>query len=140
MGEAMDGLTDAVAKKDSRIQTLEGEIAAKTHQVRLAEQRAGQALGELDELRHRAALLQRAVDSRATKKLVSQLKRQLKDKEKKMAGLREAIVRLKEEFVKAEEEREVEKIELEKKVVAEVSESRKDKGGGRSHGSGGNND
>ena len=43
--EAMDGLTDAVAKKDSRIQTLEGEIAAKTHQVRLAEQRAGQALG-----------------------------------------------------------------------------------------------
>merc|ERR1711991_974206 len=74
--EAMDGLTDAVAKKDSRIQTLEGEIAAKTHQVRLAEQRAGQALGELDELRHRAALLQRAVDSRATKKLVSQLKRQ----------------------------------------------------------------
>ena len=80
--EAMDGLTDAVAKKDSRIQTLEGEIAAKTHQVRLAEQRAGQALGELDELRHRAALLQRAVDSRATKKLVSQLKRQLKDKEK----------------------------------------------------------
>ena len=59
--------------------------------------------------------------------LVSQLKKQLKDKEKKMAGLREAIVRLKEEFVKAEEEREVEKIEFEYPEQSKFPPKKKDR-------------
>ena len=53
--------------------------------------------------------------------------------------MREAIVRLKEEFVKAEEEREVEKIEMENKMVAEVPENNKGNAGGRSS-AGANND
>ena len=119
--EAMDGLTDAVAKKDRQLQTLEGEVAAKSHQLQLAEQRAGQALSELDELRRRAGYLQRQVDNKSTQKLVEQLKRQSREKDKKVASLREAIVRLKEEFVKAEENRELDKIKMEEQVqVQEV--------------------
>ena len=93
-------------------------MAAKSHQLQLAEQRAGQALSELDELRRRAGYLQRQVDNKSTQKLVEQLKRQSREKDKKVASLREAIVRLKEEFVKAEENRELDKIKMEEQVHA----------------------
>ena len=74
--------------------------------------------------------LQRVVDSQATKKLIGQLKLQLSAKDKKMSGLREAVVRLKEEFIKSEEDHEQRVIEVEEQ--AELS-----RGGGGGGGGGG---
>ena len=65
--------------------------------------------------------MQRVVDSQATKKLIGQLKLQLSAKDKKMSGLREAVVRLKEEFIKSEEDHEQRVIEVEEH--AELSRS-----------------
>jgi len=72
--------------------------------------------------------LQRVVDSQATKKLIGQLKLQLSAKDKKMSGLREAVVRLKEEFIKSEEDHEQRVIEVEEH--AELSRSERGGGGG----------
>ena len=105
--ECMDQMTEASAKKDQQLTQLRGEVSAKSHQLMLAEQRAGAALTELDELRRRTIHLQRVVDSESTKKLIKQLKLQLLNKEKKMSGLREAVIKLKEEFIKSEENYEV---------------------------------
>ena len=51
--ECMDQMTEAAAKKDHQLTTLQGELSAKAHQLMLAEQRAGGALTELDEVRRR---------------------------------------------------------------------------------------
>ena len=72
---------------------------------------------ELDELRRRTSHLQRVVDSKATKKLIKQLKTQLATKDTKMAGLREAVVRLKEEFLKSEENNEQRIVDVEEKAL-----------------------
>ena len=72
--------------------------------------------------------MQRVVDSQATKKLIGQLKLQLSAKDKKMSGLREAVVRLKEEFIKSEEDHEQRVIEVEEH--AELSRSERGGGGG----------
>ena len=74
--------------------------------------------------------MQRVVDSQATKKLIGQLKLQLSAKDKKMSGLREAVVRLKEEFIKSEEDHEQRVIEVEEH--AELSRSGGGGGGGSS--------
>ena len=74
--------------------------------------------------------MQRVVDSQATKKLIGQLKLQLSAKDKKMSGLREAVVRLKEEFIKSEEDHEQRVIEVEEH--AELSRSERGGGGGGS--------
>jgi chromosome segregation ATPase len=118
--ECMDQMTEAAAKKDRTLTEMRGELSAKSHQLMLAEQRAGAALTELDELRRRTAHLQRVVDSESTKKLIKQLKAQLANKEKKMSGLREAVVRLKEEFIKSEEEHEERMIETEEKAATSM--------------------
>jgi hypothetical protein len=61
--ECMDQMTEASAKKDRRLTEMQGELSAKQHQLQLAEQRAGAALTELDEMRRQASHLKRIVDS-----------------------------------------------------------------------------
>jgi hypothetical protein len=55
--ECMDQMTEAAAKKDHQLTTLQGELSAKAHQLMLAEQRAGGALTELDEVRRRVGFV-----------------------------------------------------------------------------------
>ena len=64
--ECMDQMTEASAKKDRRLTELQGELSAKQHQLQLAEQRAGAALTELDEMRRQASHLKRIVDFAGT--------------------------------------------------------------------------
>ena len=64
--ECMDQMTEAAAKKDRRLSEMQGELSAKQHQLRLAEQRAGAALTELDEMRRQASHLKRVVDSQVS--------------------------------------------------------------------------
>jgi hypothetical protein len=53
----MDQMTEAAAKTDHQLTTLQGELSAKAHQLMLAEQRAGGALTELDEVRRRVGFV-----------------------------------------------------------------------------------
>ena len=99
-----------IEKKDRRNLQLEEKIIelqiAKEH---LAEKLA-QTEGTSDRLREKVRRLTMKLESKTMDTLVRKLKAQLIAKEKKMSGLRTAVVALKTEFVKAEQEREEERI------------------------------
>lgn len=106
----MEQIKDAqgvIAERDEDIDKLRYQIQLLNNQRDTAEYRAGEALEELARVKDRFSQaedeLQQLKSDTRLEKLVSTLKSQMKQKEKKLSALREAVIKLKEEFIKAEE-------------------------------------
>ncbi|CAK8989635.1 Centrosomal protein of 290 kDa (Cep290) [Durusdinium trenchii] len=124
--EMMDRLEEAdviLERKDRRILELEGVVEELRILRQKAEDRAGQSAEIADKLRDKVKQISLHQASQAQDNLVRQLRGQLVAKDKKLGGLRAAVVALKTEFVKAEEDHEEELIRRDREI-AELSRSK----------------
>ena len=110
--EQLEEAETILERKDRRILELEEMVAEARAMCESAERRAGEGVELQDSLREKIRRLAMQVESRTMDKLVKQLKAQLIAKERKLGGLRAAVVALKTEFVKTEEEHEKDRLSL----------------------------
>merc|ERR1719473_1563634 len=106
-----------LAERDMAIDKLRAETKKLRNERDIAEVRAGNQLAQVDKLREQCALPtaqlqvekeEQGEDRADVSQLVTELRKQLGEKEKKMGLLRQAVVKLKQEFVEEEERREEE--------------------------------
>uniref|UniRef100_A0A7S2SL22 Centrosomal protein of 290kDa coiled-coil region domain-containing protein n=1 Tax=Mucochytrium quahogii TaxID=96639 RepID=A0A7S2SL22_9STRA len=122
--ELMDRLDEAdvmLERKERRLLDLEGQLEEMQILRTRAEERAGQSAEIAERLREKVKRLAIQSQSQSQEQLVKQLRNQLIGKDKKMAGLRAAVIALKTEFVKAEEEHEEELISRERQMSSALS-------------------
>merc|ERR1719473_782768 len=117
MEEQLEEAQHILAERDTQIDKLRAEAKKLRNERDIAEVRAGNQLAQVDKLREQCALLtaqlqvekeEQGEDRADVSQLVTELRKQLGEKEKKMGLLRQAVVKLKQEFVEEEDRREEE--------------------------------
>jgi hypothetical protein len=117
MEEQLEEAQHILAERDQAIDKLKQERKKLRNERDVAEVRAGNQLAQVDRLREQCALLtaqlevekeEQTEDQADVSQLVTELRGQLAEKEKKMGLLRQAVVKLKQEFVEEEERKEEE--------------------------------
>ena len=146
----MEEATSIIADKDETVRQLELKLRTANNQRAIAEDRCGRALEEQERMKGDMATLaqqlqdaeERVLDALRVKAggaapksiaagkqvgVAADLRATLAAKEEKLRGLRTAIVRLKEEFIKAEENhalaRETKEMDKENRVVAQMTQA-----------------
>jgi len=117
--ELMERLEEAdalIERKDRRILELEGVFEELRVMREKAEQRVGQSAEVAESLREKMKRMIQDGDDHGQLNLVKQLRGQLRAKDKKLAGLRSAVLALKNEFIKVEEEHEEELIKRDREI------------------------
>eukprot|EP00904_Undaria_pinnatifida_P003934 jgi/Undpi1/13541/HiC_scaffold_8.g03200.m1 len=113
----LEEVSGLLGEKDETIRQLEVKLRTATNQRERAEARCGETLEENARMRSDLEMLAAqvqdaeerslaALEDRSGAKRLAELRKALLAKEKKMRGLREALVKLKQEFVQAEVDRE----------------------------------
>merc|ERR1719473_1995235 len=117
MEEQLEEAQHILAERDTTIDKLRAEAKKLRNERDIAEVRAGNQLAQVDKLREQCALPtaqlqvekeEQGEDRADVSQLVTELRKQLGEKEKKMGLLRQAVVKLKQEFVEEEDRREEE--------------------------------
>ncbi|GBG27827.1 Centrosomal protein of 290 kDa [Hondaea fermentalgiana] len=135
--DMMDRLEEAdvlLERKDRRILELEGMVEELQILRGKAEDRAGQSAEIAETLREKVRRLASQSETQGAKQLVKQLRGQLAAKENTLVGLRSAVLALKTEFVKAEEEHEQDLIKRDRAMNALSANSKSSAANGASRG------
>ncbi|KAG5187530.1 hypothetical protein JKP88DRAFT_267883 [Tribonema minus] len=130
--EQLEEVAAVLAAKDDASRQLELKLRTASNQKERAEERCGEALAEMEKMRADMATLvtqlqaaeERALEAaedRSQERALAEARAALRERDAKLRGLRGALVRLKQEFVAAEERREEAALreELQECVAAE---------------------